>query len=123
MPFFPRRAGPSWVLKSAYSNNGDDVLHRALMPEAEWRKSTRWLFLARHEWLLQRRFESVPLATPWGPMHVCLGVYTVDGRPSGMYGRLSRGPIVDYRAIDVAVLVEDEHDDRVHVESVRGGNT
>lgn len=97
---------PSWVLKSAYSNNGDDVLHRELTPEAQWKKETRWLFLSRGEWLEQRRFRPTPLETPWGPMYACLGVYTVDGRASGMYGRLSRGPIVDYRAVDAAVLVD-----------------
>ena len=97
---------PDWMLKSAYSNNGDDVLHRELTPAAQWKKETRWLVLSRGEWLEQRRFTPVPLETPWGPMHVCLGVYTVDGRAAGMYGRLSRGPIVDYRAIDAAVLVD-----------------
>lgn len=97
---------PSWLLKSAYSNNGDDVLHRELTPAERWKKETRWLVLSRGEWLEQRRFTPTPLETPWGPMHVCLGVYTVDGRASGMYGRLSRGQIVDYRAVDAAVLVE-----------------
>lgn len=97
----------SWVLKSAYSNNGDDVLHRETTPEVEYRKATRWMFLARGEWLEQRRFSSVPVATPWGDMHACLGVYTVNGRAVGTYGRLSRGPVVDYRAVDAAVLIEE----------------
>ncbi|MBN8611174.1 MAG: glutathionylspermidine synthase family protein [Deltaproteobacteria bacterium] len=98
---------PAWMLKSAYSNNGDDVLHRELTPRAEWQKVTRFLFFSRGEWIEQRRFQPTPLETPWGSMHVCLGVYTVDGQAVGMYGRLSRGPIVDYRAVDVAVLVKE----------------
>lgn len=102
------RLDTSWVLKSAYSNNGDDVLHRELTPDAEWKKNTRFLLLSRGEWLEQRRFESTPLETPWGAMHACLGVYTIDGRAAGMYGRLSRGPIVDYRAVDAAVLIEEQ---------------
>lgn len=110
LPLFPRRVDSSWVLKSAYSNNGDDVLHRELTPPLEWSKGTRFLPLVRGEWLAQRRFEPIPLETPSGPMHVCLGVYTVDGRAVGMYGRLSRHAIVDFRAVDVAVLVERDGD-------------
>lgn len=106
MPFDAAGVSAEWMLKSAYSNNGDDVLHRELTPLAEWRKSTRWLAFGRGGWLTQRRFESRPIETPWGPMHVCLGVYVIDGRAAGMYGRLSRGPIVDFRAADVAVLTE-----------------
>jgi len=105
----------SWVLKSAYSNNGDDVLHRELTPAAEWRKATRWLAVSRGSWIAQRRFEPRAIETPWGPMHVCLGLYTVDGRAAGIYGRLSRRAIVDYRAVDVAVLI----DDRVRADGSR----
>ncbi len=97
----------SWLLKSAYSNNGDDVLHRDLTPAPEWRKATRWLALSRGSWIAQRRFEPRAFDTPWGPMHVCLGVYTVDGRAAGIYGRLSQRAIIDYRAVDVAVLIDD----------------
>jgi hypothetical protein len=95
------------VLKSAYSNNGDDVLHRALTPAQDWRRGTRWLFASRGSWLAQRRFEPEAIDTPWGSMHVCLGVYTVDGRAAGIYGRLSHREIVDFRATDVAVLVDE----------------
>ena len=56
-------------------------------------------------WIAQRRFHSIPLATPRGPLHSCVGIYTVNGRASGICGRLSAGPVVDYRAIDAAVLV------------------
>lgn len=106
VPLFGRPDDADWMLKSAYSNNGDDVLHRELTAPAEWARTTRWLPITRGAWLLQRRFVSTPLSTPMGPMHACIGVYTVDGRAAGMYGRLSRGPIVDYRAMDAAVLIE-----------------
>jgi hypothetical protein len=107
LPWRPRALDASWVLKSAYSNNGDDVLHRALTPAQDWRRGTRWLFASRGSWLAQRRFEPEAIDTPWGSMHVCLGVYTVDGRAAGIYGRLSHREIVDFRATDVAVLVDE----------------
>ena len=39
-------------------------------------------------------------------MYPCVGVYTIDGRAAGAYVRLSHRPIVDYRAIDAALLIE-----------------
>ena len=107
LPRHARAIDPSWMLKSAYSNNGDDVLNCELTPRAEWRKAMRWFALPRRQWLAQRRFESLPLATPWGPMHACIGVYTVDGVAAGAYGRVSHLPIVDYRSVDAAVLIGD----------------
>lgn len=101
------RTDASWMLKSAYSNNGDDVLNREWTPSAEWSKATRWLAWTRGQWSAQRRFDSRPLETPWGRMHVCVGVYTVNGAAAGMYGRVSHFPIVDYRSSDAAVLIGD----------------
>jgi hypothetical protein len=43
-----------------------------------------------------------------GARHCCLGVYTIDGRAAGIYGRMAPRPLIDDRAEDVAVLVEDE---------------
>jgi hypothetical protein len=108
VPRGARSTDAAWMLKAAYSNNGDEVLNRELSPPAEWRRATRPFALARGQWVLQRRFESEALATPWGGMHACVGVYTVDGVAAGMYGRLSHFPIVDYRSADAAVLVGDE---------------
>jgi len=34
----------------------------------------------------------------------CLGVYTLDARVIGAYGRLARVPLIDARAADAAVL-------------------
>jgi hypothetical protein len=39
-------------------------------------------------------------------MYPCIGVYTIGGRACGIYGRLSRNPVVTYTAADVAVLIE-----------------
>ena len=38
-------------------------------------------------------------------MYPCLGVYTIDGRAAGIYGRIAPKPFIDYAAVDVAVLV------------------
>ena len=52
-------------------------------------------------------FETQAVETPMGAFRPCLGVYTVDGVACGVYGRLSKGQVIDYAAMDVAVLVEE----------------
>jgi len=41
-------------------------------------------------------------------MHACVGVYTVNGKAAGAYARLARKPVVDFEAVDAALLVEDD---------------
>jgi hypothetical protein len=41
-------------------------------------------------------------------MYPCLGVYTVNGEASGIYGRMSAKPFIDYSSTDVAILVRDD---------------
>jgi hypothetical protein len=98
------RREPGWLLKAAFANNGDEVHDRAWARPQAWRRAARAARLAPGRWVAQRRFEPLPVATPGGMMYPCLGVYTVDGRAAGVYGRLSPRPVVDFAAVDVAVL-------------------
>ena len=98
-------ANRDWILKAAYANTGDTVLSPAWPTRPGLGAARFQSWIRPRKWLAQRRFESSPLATPLGPMHACLGVYTVDGRAAGIYGRLSTEPVIDYLARDVAVLV------------------
>jgi hypothetical protein len=41
--------------------------------------------------------------TFWYP---CIGVYTVDGRAAGIYGRVASQPLINDTAKDIAVLVD-----------------
>lgn len=96
-----------WLLKTAMCNTGDTVSIREWMRPGDWLR-TRWTVrLSPGNWVAQRRFASVPVPTPLGPRHVCVGVYTVDGRAAGAYTRLSETPVIDFAAVDVALLVED----------------
>ena len=56
--------------------------------------------------MAQRRFDIVAVPTPIGDVRPCVGVYTIDGRACGAYTRLASGPVIDYRSIDAALLVE-----------------
>jgi len=110
----PRQAAwqtdDGWLVKSAVSNTGDEVCIRELMSRRDWRRA-RWdVWLHPGHWVAQRRFESVPLETPQGPMHTCLGIHTINGRAAGVYARLAKRPLVDYTAVDAAVLVTENDD-------------
>jgi glutathionylspermidine synthase len=103
------RHDSSWLLKSAFCNTGDSVSSRLTLSRRRWLAAAAEATLLPSKWIAQRRFETCPIATPSGPRHPCLGVYTVGGRACGVYGRLSPTPLIDYTAADVAVLVEEEN--------------
>ena len=104
----PWRTDEGWVLKQAYSNTGDTVSIRAAMTARAWAALAWKVRFAPRRWVAQRRFEVVPVECPLGAVHPCLGVYTVDGVASGVYGRITRKAIIDFAAVDVAVLVREE---------------
>jgi hypothetical protein len=103
----PWRGDDSWVIKSAFCNSGDTVMTRGITPAALWRKAAWDATWRPGGWIAQRRFEPVRIDTPLRRAFPCLGVYTVNGRAAGIYGRLTTGHLIDYAAIDAAVLVED----------------
>ena len=105
-----------WILKAAFSNTGDSVVCPASADRA-WKilshnkvacRSARW---RPGIWAAQQRFETRAIDTPAGRMFPCIGVYTVNGKVAGAYGRLSPAPLIDFTAIDVAVMVENNNGD------------
>jgi len=97
-----------WLLKTAFCNTGDTVSMREFMRSKDWLRTRLAVHMWPGQWIAQRRFESVPVSTPAGLRHACVGVYTVNGRASGAYVRCSEGPIIDFAATDVALLLEDD---------------
>jgi glutathionylspermidine synthase len=97
-----------WVLKTAMCNTGDSVtLPERLSPKSRLRTRLA-LALSPRSWVAQRRFQSIPIPTPAGPRHVCIGAYTINGKAAGAYVRLSEKPVIDFEAADVALLIEDD---------------
>jgi glutathionylspermidine synthase len=95
-----------WLLKTAMCNTGDTVSKRDWMKPGDWRKTQWKVLLSPYKWVAQRQFESVPIATPVGLRHACIGIYTVNGKAAGAYARLSKTPVINYLATDVALLLE-----------------
>jgi glutathionylspermidine synthase len=98
----------SWLVKSALCNTGDTVVIRSLLSNDQWRSATRAVRRHPGAWVAQRRFEACPIQTPAGPIYPCIGVYTVNGCPTGIYGRFSYTPVIDFAAVDVAILIADD---------------
>jgi glutathionylspermidine synthase len=105
----PWRQEPRWLLKAAFANNGDEVHDRGWSPRA-WGRASWAARLWPWEWAAQRRFDPLQVATPDGMMYPCLGAYTIDGQAVGIYGRFSQRPVIDYAAVDVAVLMNEDRE-------------
>jgi glutathionylspermidine synthase len=96
-----------WVFKPALGRVGEDVAIAGVIRADHWRRIRRAARWHPGEWIAQRRFEVAPLDGPRGPVYPQVGVYTVDGRAAGIYGRLAARPLIDCWSQDVAVLVEE----------------
>ncbi|HEX3128461.1 MAG TPA: glutathionylspermidine synthase family protein [Thermoanaerobaculia bacterium] len=102
----PWRTDGGWVLKPALGRVGDGIGLAGVTPEKEWKQIRRELLFGGRWWAAQQRFEAVPMKVDGESFYPCVGVYTIDGRAAGGYGRVARRPIVNHLAQDVAVLVE-----------------
>jgi glutathionylspermidine synthase len=98
-------AGADWVLKPVFGRVGTGVMIRGISSGRGYQLVEREAKRNPNSWVAQRRFEMMPLLTPRGIRHVCLGIFTVDGKAAGAYGRLSKTALVDRNAQDIAVLL------------------
>jgi glutathionylspermidine synthase len=63
------------------------------------------VLLGEGSWVRQARFDSINVGSRREPRHVCIGVYCVDGKTVGCYGRISPQEIVGMSAADAPVFV------------------
>ena len=103
----PRHAGRDerWVLKPALGRVGGGILLAGITPPEVAKQARRWSRLLPSRWAAQRRFNAIPIHAAGRDWFPCLGVYVIDGRAAGVYGRIAPRPFIDWRARDVAVLV------------------
>jgi len=95
-----------WVYKPALGRVGEGISIRGAITDKERLRIEK---AARREpvnWVAQRKFTSRPLTDINGEtFHLCVGVFTVDGKSAGFYGRISPYPRIDDRAKDIPLLV------------------
>lgn len=107
-PFLPgARSAEEWLLKPAFCNTGEAVFGAGLASRGHRRLAQLHALIQPRRWIAQRRFQILPLSTPAGLVYPCIGVYTINGRARGLYGRFSSQPIIDYAASDVAILLHE----------------
>lgn len=95
-----------WIYKPALGRVGENISIREVVSDKELKKIERAARRKPKEWLMQKRFRSQPLVGPKGDSyHLCIGVFTVDGRCAGFYGRISPYPRIDDKARDIPVLI------------------
>jgi len=97
--------GEGWVVKPILGRAGEEIGIAGITPPPTLKKL--WQAARKHPkaWIAQRRFTSVPFVSAGETWYPCVGVYTINGRAAGAYGRLGSRPITDGHARDVAVLV------------------
>jgi glutathionylspermidine synthase len=100
------RRDREWILKPALGRVGEAVTIPEVTPAPEWRRIAWSARLWPRAWVAQRRFPSRPLPSSRGDRHLVVGVFTVNGRACGFYGRLADRPRIDQYAQDVAVIVD-----------------
>jgi glutathionylspermidine synthase len=100
-------ADDQWVLKASLGRVGEEVGIRGVTGEKELLKIERWARRRPGRWIAQRKFEALALSADGGTIYPCIGVFTVDGKACGAYTRAASRALVDGRARDVALLLED----------------
>jgi glutathionylspermidine synthase len=94
-----------WVLKPALGRVGEDVLIAGVTPPQDEKRIARDVRRHPSHWIAQRRFSATPMRVGGSVRYPSIGVYAVNGRVAGAYGRMAEKPLIDARARDAAVLI------------------
>lgn len=95
-----------WVLKHAFGRMGDAVIMGNLVTEQDWQRHLLAADREPHAWLLQRRFEVMPLRNQTSMLYPTIGTYMVNNRFAGYYSRVDHTPFINHEAYHVTTLVE-----------------
>lgn len=96
-----------WIYKPALGRVGEGISIKGAMSASEQKNIPRAVKKDPKAWVAQKMFCSQPLLTEAGEAyHLCIGVFVVDGKCAGFYGRISQYPRIDARAKEIPILVE-----------------
>lgn len=95
-----------WIYKPALGRVGGGISINEAITEKERKQIKKSVQRKPNSWVAQRRFTSQPLTDMnKESYHLCVGVFTVNGKSAGFYGRISPYPRIDDRAKDIPLLV------------------
>ncbi len=109
----------SLAFKPVLGRVGDMIKMSGLNSEKETRRIDHSIRRHPKHWIAQERFEAVPLQSPIGNIFPCIGVYTLNARVIGAYGRIARRPLIDHLAQDAAVLVAKPETNRIEAQLIQ----
>jgi len=100
------RDSDEWVLKPALGRVGEGIGIRGVTAEMEWRRIVKEVRKHPRYWAAQRRFAMLATQSAGANLYPCLGVFVIDGKACGIYGRASSRPLIDSRAQDIPILLK-----------------
>lgn len=97
----------AWVLKPALGRVGEGITVPNTMTTKEFSR-IRWSArLFSREWLSQRLFIAKELLNSRNvAQYLCIGVFVVDGKACGFYGRIADKPRINLYAQDIPALIQ-----------------
>jgi glutathionylspermidine synthase len=99
------RNSEEWVLKPALGRVGEWIGIRGVTADKEWREIAGNARRHHRFWAAQKRFAAIAAEGGGEHLYPCVGVFVIDGKACGLYGRASRVPLIDSRAQDIPILV------------------
>ncbi|MDR0287070.1 MAG: glutathionylspermidine synthase family protein [Clostridiales bacterium] len=100
-----------WIYKPALGRVGEGISIKPAVSDKELGIIKKAVKRSSGDWVAQRMFTSKPVETSEGDLyHICVGVFTVNGKSAGMYGRINTYPRIDAKAKDIPVLISGKGD-------------
>ncbi len=96
-----------FIFKPACGRVGEKISIKEACLGDEYKEILKDVKKHPNEYLAQKKFISKPVIDEDGKeFHVCLGSYTVNGKHSGYYARVSKLPRIDSNAAEIPVFIE-----------------
>jgi hypothetical protein len=99
-----RRERERIVVKRQFGRIGEEVLMGIHCTDEEWSDWLDWPASEPAEWIVQDRFDNLPLDVDGETLYGCFGPYVVDGRFAGLYNRFARDGFIAFNALVGAVV-------------------
>lgn len=98
-----RRDRERLVIKRQFGRVGEEVLMGSLCSQEEWDDWLGWPASEADQWIVQDRFEILPVRVDGENLYGCFGPYVVDGKFAGLYNRFARDGFIAFNALIGAV--------------------
>ena len=99
-----RRDRSRLVVKRQFGRIGEEVLMGSHCTDEEWADWLGWPASEPEQWIVQERFDNLPIEVDGETIYGCFGPYVVDGRFAGLYNRFARDGFIAYNALVGAVV-------------------